>query len=83
MPAAPWPRTRAEFLSGRESAIAMGAVGEVQSAGPAARWNWIRLNPEAHYLLGMALRRTGPEDEARREFERTKQLREKALDKRR
>jgi tetratricopeptide (TPR) repeat protein len=39
--------------------------------------------PEAHYLLGMALRRTGREEEARREFERTKELREKAPDKRR
>lgn len=39
--------------------------------------------PEAHYLLGMALRRTGREEEARKEFERTKLLRDKAPDKRR
>lgn len=39
--------------------------------------------PEAHYLLGMALRRTGHDEEARAEFERTKQLRDKAPDKRR
>ena len=39
--------------------------------------------PEAHYLLGMALRRTGQEEEARREFEKTKALRDKAPDKRR
>ena len=39
--------------------------------------------PEAHYLLGMALRRTGQEAEARKEFERTKALRDKAPDKHR
>jgi tetratricopeptide (TPR) repeat protein len=38
---------------------------------------------EAHYLLAMALRRTGREEEARASFERTRVLREKAPSKKR